>query len=212
MTKPVRSQTTLSPKSAAGSTVYNAYYYFTQLSGLYAAGQESAKKPEEKKVWVVLSDSGLEDVGVLFTVWEWVLKEIRSNTVKPEIDTHWNMVALACKRMAVIHQWTNFWTPRLQWCRLGLRCESRWVKIITGFEAQDPRLTELLRPLLETSATRQQHLKSAAQKLEDSEKTVNGWFAADDGGSETLVESGERSGIRVHPVSYPPKLKIAGAS
>jgi hypothetical protein len=209
MTKPVRSQTTLSPKSAAGSTVYNAYYYLTQLSGLYAAGQECAKKPEEKKLWVLLSDSGLEDVGILFSVWEWVLKEIRTNTLKPEVEHHWNMVALACKRMAVIHQGTNFWTPRLQWCRIGLRCESRWVKIITGFEAQDPRLTERMRPLLESSTKRQQHLKSATQKLEDGEKTVNSWFVVDDAGAETLVPSRDHDGIRG---SLPPKLKIAGAS
>lgn len=214
MTKPARSQTTLSPKSAAGSTVYNAYYYFTQLSGFYAAGMECAKPPEEKKIWIMLSDSGLEDVGALFTVWEWVLKEIRSGTMKPEIEVHWNRVALACNRMAVIHRYTNGWTSIHRWCRLGLRCESRWLKILKGFEAQDPRLSELLKPLCVSAEKRHDILQKAEQRLASAEKAVNAWFVADD--SVSMGPMGKHGGTdpagsKEGSATKPPKLKIAGA-
>jgi hypothetical protein len=210
MTKPMRMTTTLSPKSASGSTAYNAYYYFTQLSGLYAVALETETKPDHKKKWLKLSDSALEDVGALYKVWEWVLLQIRNGAMKPEVNSQWEMVARACLRMAVIHNATHLWTPMTVWVRLGLRCEYRWGKILQGFALQDPALWNGLSEIYSGSQKRRALLGELEGLYGSAATAIDEWFAADD---PTLSDSvaTEATLVKTSPNVTPTgKLKIIG--
>lgn len=199
---------TLSPIGASGSTVYNSYYFFTQLSALYAVGFETETSPLQKKQWQSLSDGSLDDVGKLFSIWEWTLGQIKAGTMKPEVSSEWEKIALACKRMAVIHRLTNLWTPRVKWARICYVCEYRWQKIIEGFRLQSEELGQLAASLYETSVTRQKMLVELIKQGERQENLTNMWFGSDDGFLEH-----DKGSAATPPKDQPvtqQKLKIVG--
>lgn len=176
MVKPLQLIPTLSPKGASGSTLYNSYYFFTQLSALYAGVLESVGSEEEKNRWTRLSDGSLNDIEKLYGVWEWALSQIKAGKMKPEIDSEWTKVALACRRMAVVHRHTNLWTSRVKWARICSLCEYRWQKMIAGFKIQSDELFQLVAPLHLSSVARQNLLEEHLSECRNRSSAIDSWF------------------------------------
>ena len=184
MLKPPQSNPILSPQGASGATLYNSYYFFTQLSALYAGALEWTSSDEERGVWIKLSDGTLADIEKLYHVWEWQLAAIKSGAASSESSIEWSLVALACRRMTVIHRCVNLWTPRHQWARICSLSEYRWQKILRGFQTSSDDYGKRLTPLHHSSVGRQNLIDELVVGYRRHEISVNQWFS----GSETNLE------------------------
>lgn len=172
---------TLSPSAAPGATLYNSYYFMTQLAGLYAVAAELETKVEAKKKWSSACDQILDDLSELYKVWEWALGKIRDGTFLPEDLMIWKLVALACHRVAVIHKYTNQWTSMMELARSHQMCEYRWGKILDALlkSAQFSEFAEKLIPLRLHSQERHSHLTLMMKDYQLGHAEIEKWFSAD---------------------------------
>ena len=122
------------------------------------------------------------------------------------IDSEWSKVALACRRMALVHRSTNLWTPMQKWARICSLCEYRWQKIIVGFKGQSEELWQLVAPLHVSSVARQNQLEEILTTFRIQAAKIDSWFRPIGGGSESSFSD---SSISKHQL--PVKNKKVGA-
>lgn len=171
----------LAPSAEPGATLYNAYQFLTQLSGLYAEATRHESRAHEKSVWTEMSDATLADLGDVFNVWDLVLKSERSGKGKGADDALGVVVVRACKRADYVMDKVNVWTPLVRWARLIRLCEARWQKILTTVQELNPVVAPKLEGPLRASRDRASRLKGLIEQSQLEAKRKDASYAPDDG-------------------------------
>ena len=168
------SQVRLAPLDQTGSTVYNSYQFLSQIAGLYTYGGDSDDDPQRRAEWRWLCDSVVDDLGVLYTVWEAAIKVVATDPPVLIALSFGQRVIRSCDRTDILARHLTLWTPLVRWLRL---LELRWQGFLTAMVSPLANLPVSLTPLLEGSRARLVKLEQLmARDLSESER-INACFA-----------------------------------
>ena len=170
------SQVRLAPLDQAGSTVYNSYQFLSQIAGLYTYGGESDEGPDRRAEWRWLCDSVVDDLGVLYTVWESAIKVAATDPPGMIALSLGQRVVRSCDRTDLLARHLTLWTPLFRWLRLLRLLELRWQGFLTAMVPPLANLPVSLEPLQEGARARLAKLELLmARDLSESE-CINACF------------------------------------
>ena len=119
-------QVRLASIDQVGSTFYNLYQLVTQIASLYTCAAAADDDPSHIPYWAGLSDGVLEDLGMLFTIWETAIKVVPNQAPIMIGVSLPKRVIRTCNRVEILERHLTVWTPlnrRLRQLRL---VELRW--------------------------------------------------------------------------------------
>ena len=126
MPHPKVPQVRLAPLDQAGSTFYNLYQLVTQIASLYTCAAEADDDPSHRPDWTSFSDGVLEDLGMLFTIWEAAIKVAPDQAPIMIGVTLPKRVIRTCNRVEILGRHLTVWTPLARWLRVLRLVELRW--------------------------------------------------------------------------------------
>ncbi len=152
-----------------GASLYNSYHFLTQISGLYAQGQDFDHHALAKTAWLELSEMVLGDLGDLFLAWETVLNQGKSGAPIPADLKLGETIARACRRADAVLSRLNVWTPVQRLALITQLCERRWQRILAALAAGDPQLKTPLAKIRSSSLERSGRLTGLIEKYSQEE-------------------------------------------
>jgi hypothetical protein len=136
-----------------GAGLYNGYHFLTLVAGLY---QQIAFHDSRGagQIYDELTGTVLDDLGVLYGIWERVQKDAKGEVVGQEDAALGAVIARACARAARLVGLLGPWTPSIKWLEALWLCERRWQRILTELRRSHPALGPDLGRVLQGAQTR----------------------------------------------------------
>lgn len=162
-----------------GATLFNAYNFLTQMSGLYAQALRHEVRPERKVVWDTLCDGTLNDLGDVFCVWEVTLRD--GSVAKALVDdaAFFGVATRACRRIEVAMDRMTVWTPMTRWANLLRLSEWRWHQMLKHIGETTPALASKLESAVAASRGRAAQLAAFIAKERLEAERIDRCFSGD---------------------------------